>query len=130
VHTLNVTAGFFIGEHSYLLEVSQDKSSYAIEVESVFDSSTTFVEEDTYVSNDQKTVRALLEFNGASYQANQFVKSLVTADDEEGLPVLLYIDAHFYVDESIDFEDLESESSVTLHIGKEEFTFYGSLEEL
>jgi hypothetical protein len=125
-----VTAGFYIGERSYLMDVAEDKSSYATQVEAAFDAATKLLEEDTYSSLDPKIVSATLTFEGETYQAFQFVKSLVTADDEEGLPVLLYIDAHFSIDDSVDFDELESESSVVLQIGTESISFRGALEEL
>jgi hypothetical protein len=125
-----VTAGFYIGELSYLMDVVEDKSSYATQVEAAFDAATKLFEEDTYLSLDPKIVSATLTFEGETYQAFQFVKSLVTADDEEGLPVLLYIDAHFSIDDSVDFDELESESSVVLQIGTESISFRGALEEL
>ena len=125
-----VTAGFYIGERSYLMDVAEDKSSYATQVEAAFDAATKLFEEDTYLSLDPKIVSATLTFEGGTYQAFQFVKSLVTADDEEGLPVLLYIDAHFSIDDSVDFDELESESSVVLQIGTESISFRGALEEL
>ena len=125
-----VTAGFYIGERSYLMDVAVDKSSYATQVEAAFDAATELSEEDTYLSLDPKIVSATLTFEGETYQAFQFVKSLVTADDEEGLPVLLYIDAHFSIDDSVDFDELESESSVVLQIGTDTISFHGVLEEL
>jgi hypothetical protein len=124
-----VTAGFYIGERSYLMDVAEDKSSYATQVEAAFDAATKLLEEDTYSSLDPKIVSATLTFEGETYQAFQFVKSLVTADDEEGLPVLLYIDAHFSMDDSVDFDELESESSVVLQIGTDTISFHGVLEE-
>ena len=126
---VKVIAGFYIGEKSYLADVSKDVSSYAAEVESVFDSATRVLDADTYLSIDKETVNARLSFDERSYEAEEFVKSLVTADDQEGLPILLYIEAVFSIDEPVEIDDLDSESSVTLQIGQEVFNFLGVLEE-
>ena len=126
---VKVIAGFYIGEKSYLADVSKDVSSYAAEVESVFDSATRVLDADTYLSIDKETVNARLSFDERSYEAEEFFKSLVTADDQEGLPILLYIEAVFSIDEPVEIDDLDSESSVTLQIGQEVFNFLGVLEE-
>lgn len=74
-------------------------------------------------------MNARLSFDERSYEAEEFFKSLVTADDQEGLPILLYIEAVFSIDEPVEIDDLDSESSVTLQIGQEVFNFLGVLEE-
>jgi hypothetical protein len=126
---VKVIAGFYIGEKSYLADVSKDVSSYAAEVESVFDSATRVLDADTYLSIDKENVNARLSFDERSYEAEEFFKSLVTADDQEGLPILLYLQAVFSIDEPVEIDDLDSESSVTLQIGQEVFNFLGVLEE-
>jgi hypothetical protein len=125
-----VSASIYIGDHSYLLDVSEDKSHYATQIEAAFEAGTNLVEEDIYVSLNPNTLNATLTFDTKTYSAFQFVKCLTPAEDVEGLPILLYIDAHFSIDDEIDFDELDSDSSVTLQIGTETIGFYGSLEQV
>lgn len=127
---MKVTAGFYIGERSYLMDVAENKSAYATKAEADFDAATKLFEENTYLSVDPKRVNEILTFGGDTYQAFQFAKSFGTADDVEGLPLLLYIDALFSIDDLVDFDELESESSAILQIGTDTISFRGALEEL
>lgn len=124
---MQVIASFYIGEQLYLneevLESGEDKSEYTSKIEGIFDAATKLIEEDTYESLDADSLHAILVCNDKEYKAQKFVKNTATDDDSESLPILLYIEAYFEVEDSVNIDNLDWASAAMLQIGDEKFTY-------
>lgn len=138
---MDILCSFYIGHQDYLGEspnLAEEESGQSLvaEVDAVLQRNLGKDGADVQPALDQKELSAELEFSENTIPARGFSIETAVADDQDGLPVLLYINAYFSVpveleDEVAELEEngkLDDEILVTLRVSNRIFPFEGVAE--
>jgi hypothetical protein len=127
---MKITCSFYIGHQDYLgdkprLKESESKEKLCAKVSTIVYRNIGREQFEIYQAKDVKELKAVIRINDEVINAYGFSTETAVADDEEGLPVLFYVNAHF---ETPDDEDFNGDSDATLYAGDLSLTFEGIAE--
>ena len=124
---MKIICSFYIGVEDYLGEppsINERESNerYTAEVSEIVYRNIGREQFEVYPAKNPAELNAVLEINDDVIHATSFSTETSVADDEEGLPVLFYLNAHFEVPENFDLED---DVDATLKVGGLSLNFEG-----
>ena len=127
---MKVNCSFYIGHQSYLAEVpllteSESKQKLCKEISEIVYQNIEKEQFEIYQAKNKTELSALLRMDDEVFEAFGFSTETTVADDEDGLPVLFYVNAHFEIPET---EDFDGEVDATLNAGNHSLTFDGLAE--
>ena len=127
---MKIICSFYIGHQDYLAEVpalteSESNQKLTAEVSEIAYRNIGREQFEIYSSNNLAELNAVLRFNDEDIHATGFSTETAIAEDEEGLPVLFYLNVHFEVPNEYNiYEDFDA----TLKVGSYSFDFRGLAE--
>ena len=124
---MNLICSFYIGHQDYLDEApalpeAESHEELAARVYDIVFRNIGQEQFEVYTPKNEIELRAVLTFGKHSYNAIGFSSETAVADDQEGLPVLFYVNAHFEISDEI---DIENSLEAKLCAGEFEFNFAG-----
>lgn len=116
---MKITCSFYIGHQDYLdfdpnLPESESKSKLAEQVYGVAAENLGDDEYEIYSPKSPDKITSTLHYSDFELSAEGFNIETAVADDEPGLPVLLYINAFFVVPDELEDEFVELEDDGVL----------------
>jgi hypothetical protein len=124
---MKLICSFYIGHQDYLDDaptLSEDESHeklaalvYDIVFRNIGDE-----QFEVYVPKNAIELRAELTVENQTFEATGFSTETAVADDQEGLPVLFYVNAHFEISDEL---DIDESFEAKLWTGEFEFEFQG-----
>ena len=125
---MKIYCSFYIGHQFYLgdepsLTESESKEKLCAEVSKIVDRNIGAEQFEIYQPKNTEELKATVRINDQDFDAFGFSTETAVADDEEGLPVLFYVNAHFEVP---DVEDFDGDVDATLYVGDYSLTFEGT----
>jgi len=127
---MKIICSFYIGHEDYLadppsLTESESNQKLASEVSEIAYRNIGREQFEVYESKNLTELNAILRFNEEDIHATGFSTETAVADDQEGLPVLFYLNAYFEVPDEY---DLDGDVEATLMAGSHSFEFKGVAE--
>jgi len=127
---MKIICSFYIGHQDYLsddpdLSESESNQKLCSEVSEVIDRNIGNEQFEIYQAKNATELRASLHFDGEPFEAFGFSTDTAVADDQEGLPVLFYVNAHFEIP---DIDELDDEVEAVLYVGQHSLQFEGVAE--
>lgn len=130
---MKITCSFYIGHQDYLsddpnISESESREKLCSEVSTVIDRNIGNKQFEIYQANNPMELKAVLHINEKSVEAFGFSTETAVADDEDGLPVLFYVNAHFEVPDISNIDDFDGDVEAVLHVGQNSLPFEGLAE--
>jgi hypothetical protein len=127
---MKITCSFYIGHQDYLgdkprLKESESKEKLCAKVSTIVYRNIGREQFEIYQAKVVKELKAVIRINDEVIDAYGFSTETSVADDEEGLPVLFYVNAHFEIP---DVEDFNGDADATLYVGDHPLPFEGIAE--
>lgn len=127
---MKINCSFYIGHQDYLgdeprLKESESKEKLCAKVSKIVYRNIGGEQFEIYQAKDENELKAIIRINDEVIDAFGFSTETAVADDEEGLPVLFYVNAHFEIP---DLEDFDGDVDATLYVGEHSLTFEGIAE--
>ena len=127
---MKVTCSFYIGHQDYLgdkprLMESESNEKLYEAVSDVIHRNIGLKQYEIYQSKNANELKAVIRINDEVIDAFGFSTETWVADDQKGLPVLFYVNAHF---ETPDVEDFNGDADATLYVGDHSLPFEGIAE--
>ena len=125
---MKIYCSFYIGHQFYLgdepsLTESESKEKLCAEVSKIVDRNIGAEQFEIYQPKNTGELKATVRINDQDFDAFGFSTETAVADDEKGLPVLFYVNAHFEIP---DVEDFDGDVDATLCVGDYSLTFEGT----
>jgi hypothetical protein len=138
---MDVLCSFYIGHQDYLgedpdLSEAESRAAVAASVNEVVTRNLGQDQSSIQPAINPDELSATLTFSGQTIAARGFSTETAVADDQDGLPVLYYVNAYFSVpadleDAVTELEDsgeLDDEIRATLSVASRSFSFEGAAE--
>jgi hypothetical protein len=127
---MKITCSFYVGHQDYLgdrpsLKESESKEKLCEAVFDVIYRNIGLKQYEIYQAKDANELKAVIRINDEVIDAFGFSTETAVADDEKGLPVLFYVNAHFEIP---DVENFNGDADATLYAGDHSLPFEGTAE--
>ena len=127
---MKIICSFYIGHQDYLAEApflteNESNKNLTAEVSEIAYRNIGREQFEIYSTKNLTELNAVLRFNDEDIHAIGFSTETAIADDEEGLPVLFYLNAHFEIPDEY---DIDEDVDATLNVGSKSFDFNGLAE--
>ncbi len=127
---MEIVCSFYIGHQTYLADpVPTDiegNLKFCSDICVILERNMGLEQFKIYQPQNSQEVKAVLTSGNLTLAAIGFSTETAVAEDELGLPVLFYVNAHFRLSDDYDFD--EDDVEATLHIGNHSVSFEGIAE--